>query len=381
MIERGSSSKWVRGVLLASAHGCVLLAHAQCPGLKPRFEWTSNGSSMVFTDLTPEWQVTARLWEFGDGDTASDVTATHSYALAGADMVRLTVHSLGCPYQSEAFVFHGGPSDSCYSQISSTFATTQISNNALAVTDASQGDGSPLLYFWNFGDDSISLDTSLTHFYALPGAYDVTHSITTLDSQTVCFAGSAQRVFVDGNTSTCDSSVFFDLSGAFAGNTISLNANTIALDEGLVFLQWEWDYGDQSADVSVAPGIEHIYTYPGEYQVCVTVHVADTASNDSCWARACSTLTTEAVGVQEEDASSLLRARPVPCNDELWIEGPMLRAGARVLLMDALGREVLARTVQTSGTIRLETRALPSGFYTAVIQHDRRTNSLRLLKQ
>ena len=371
----------VRGTLLTVAQICVLLVAAQCPGLKPRFEWASNGPSIVFTDVTPEWQITERLWEFGDGDTASDATVTHTYALAGADTVRLTVYSLGCPYQVEAFVFHGGQSDACYSQVASHFTTEQPSNNAITATDASQGDGSPLLYFWNFGDDSVSIDPTVTHFYALPGAYDVTHSITTLDSQTVCFAGSVQRVFVDGNTSTCDSSVFFDLSGALSGNTITLNANTIALDEGFVFMSWSWDYGDQSADISFAPDIEHLYTYPGEYQACVTVHVADTANNDSCWARACSTLVTETVGILEEDVTVLSRARPIPCDEELWIEGPILRSGTRVFLIDALGREVLTRTVETVGPVRLDTRALPSGFYTAIITHDGRTNSLRLLKQ
>lgn len=381
MIERELSTMHVRGGLLTAAQICVLLVAAQCPGLKPRFEWASNGSSMVFTDVTPQWLITERLWEFGDGDTASDATVTHTYLFADADTVRLTVFSMGCQYQVEAFVFHGGQSDACDSQIVSQFTTAQPSNNAIIGTDASQGDGSPLLYFWNFGDDSISIEPSATHFYALPGAYDVTHSITTLDSQTVCFAGSVQRVFVDGNTSTCDSSVFFDLSGAFSDNTITLNANTIALDEGFVFAYWTWDYGDQSADISVAPGIEHVYTYPGEYQVCATVHVADTANNDSCWARACSTLVTATVGILEEEVTTLLRARPVPCDDELWIEGPILRSGTRVFLVDALGREVLTRTVQTTGAVRLDTSALPSGFYTAVITHDGRTNSLRLLKQ
>lgn len=378
MLRANRMNMWLRGSCSATMLALGMAAAAQCPGVRPKFSWASNDSSIVFVDQT-EALPSERLWEFGDGDTAWGQVETHGYAFAGDDTVRLTVIVGGCPFSVSGRVIHPGVNDNCDSQITSAFIPQQSGNNHINFIDASQGDGSLLLYLWTFGDDSLSTDTSTNHFYALPGAYDVSHSIGTVDSQTACVAGSAQRVFVDGNTSTCDSSLFLDLNLGDGTSLVPFEAQVAVLDGGLVITSIVWDYGDGTS--YIGPSATHAYAYPGEYQVCVRVNAFDSVAQQECYAQACGTVAQPAVGTNEVPAQNAIRAWPVPFSEELWIGGEAVRTGARWRLLDLLGREARAGTLSHNGTEHLEFRTLPTGVYTLIIPTDRSVRSLRLLKE
>lgn len=371
-------STLLSGVLLVGQ-----FAVAQCPGVRPRFAWASDGSSIVFTDQTDAF-ITERVWHFGDGDSANnDASVTHVYDTAAISTVSLTVVSLGCSFTISAPVVHGGVNDACTSQLSSQFTTEQVGNNHLVFSDQSQGDGSFLFYFWTFGDDSARFDQNTEHFYVSPGAYDVSHSIATVDSlfQTACVAGSAQRVFVDGNTSTCDSSLFLDLTIGEGMNPAPLDAQVVLFDQNLSVLDWMCDYGDGTSSVGTSFDNFHFYTYPGDYQMCVQVTATDQTTSDTCYARACATLAPPVVSISERSPAVELRARPVPFKDELWLEGPAVTRGTFWRIIDAVGKEVLSGAVQHNGTDRLDTDILPSGVYTLMLDAPQHRNTLRLSKQ
>ncbi len=359
-------------------------ALGQCPGLRPKFSWASEGSSIVFTDQTGAF-VSDRVWDFGDGDSAHEVVETHTYTLAGDATVSLTLTVDGCVFSTSALVVHPGQSDDCFIQVTSAFTSEQVSNNQVQFFDASQGNGEIMAYLWTFGDDSLASSEDATHFYKLPGAYDVSHSIGAFDSlfQTVCVAGSVERILVDGNTSTCDSSLFLDLQLEQDGNTITSNAEAILFNPDLHITYWVWDYGDGSPeDITSMPQAQHYYPYGGDVQTCVQVWVSDTVNGDTCFARNCKTVTLpQVVAVEEVLQARSLRARPVPFNDELWLEGPGVVRGARLLLVDALGRRVLDRVITHEGSERCDTSDLPAGVYTAVVLANERSFPLRLLKQ
>ena len=360
-------------------------AVGQCPSVRPQFSWASNDSSIVFTDQTDVDFPSERFWDFGDGDTAAGLVETHGYAFAGDDTVTLTVSVGGCDFSVSGRVIHPGVNDNCDSQITSAFTEEQSGNNLIDFTDASQGDGSFLLYLWTFGDDIISQAPSASHFYMLPGAYNVSHSIGTVDSlfQTACVAGSARRVFVDGNTSTCDSSLFLDLSAEPNGTYVSFNAQAVLFNADLMITGWEWDYGDGTpTDITSLPQAQHYYAYGGDVQGCVQVWTMDSPDGDTSFARNCITINLpEVVGLDEPRPGPSLRARPVPFNDELWVEGEAVRARMPWRMVDALGREALKGTLSLDGTERIGTRALPPGIYTLFIPIDGGFRSLRLLKQ
>lgn len=358
-------------------------AVAQCPGVRPKFSWASDGSTIVFTDQTDAF-VSERIWDFGDGDPAYEAIETHAYAFADDDTVRLTVTVDGCDFSVSARVVHPGENDACLSQLSSAFSTEQTGNNHMLFADSSQGDGSFLFYLWTFGDDSLQLTEDATHFYALPGAYDVSHSIGTVDSQfqTACVAGSAERVYVDGNTSTCDSSLFLNLVVETEGNLVYCNAEAALFNTGLVITSWEWDYGDGTYDSTGIPTAQHYYGGGGDMQVCVQVWTLDTTNGDTCFARSCISVSLPSVvGMGESPDPRMLRARPVPFNEGLWIEGEAVRTGARWRLLDVLGRETIAGAFSHDGAEHLEFQALPMGVYTLIVPLEQGVHSVRLFKQ
>lgn len=362
----------------------AISAAAQCPGILPKFSWASNGSSLVFTDETDVF-ASERVWDFGDGDTASGQIETHTYTFAGDDTVTLSLTVNGCLFSTSARVVHPGQSEACYSQLASAFATEQTGNNQLLFTDQSAGDSSFLLYLWTFGDDSISGEQNPEHFYTLPGAYNVSHSIGTVDSlfQTACVAGSARRVFVDGNTSTCDSSLLLNLLLTTDGNSIISSAEATVFNPDLVINTWGWEYGDGSAmDITGMPEAQHYYPLGGDVQTCVQVWATDTANGVECFARNCITLhLTQLVGVEETPPVQELHARPVPFNDELWIEGVAVRRGARWRLLDVLGREARSGTFSQDKAEHLTSGTWPTGIYTLVVPLEHGVSALRLLKR
>jgi len=369
-----------RGLLSSALLAMATMAIGQCPGVRPKFSWASDGSTIVFTDLTQAY-VSERHWEFGDGDTAMGLVETHTYAFAADDTVTLTVTVDGCPFSVSGRVVHPGQNDACLSQLTSAFTVEQAGNNHMLFTDQSEGDGSLLLYLWTFGDDSLWIGQSAEHFYALPGAYDVSHSIGTVDSlfQTACVAGSAERVYVNGNTSTCDSSLFLDLNLGDGMGVLPFEAQIAVLDGALVIAETFWDYGDGTSDVGISA--THAYAYPGEYQVCVQVNAFDTVAQQECFARACDVVVPQLVGLAENSPKAEFDGHPVPCEDALWLSGPGVRRGAQWSLFDALGRVVTSGPVEHDGAERLELGTVPGGMYTVVLFGKNGVYSLRIVKQ
>jgi PKD domain len=205
-----------RSPLLISAFGLAHVISAQCPGVLPAFSWHSNGNAVVFQDQTTlVWD--SIIWDLGDGtELNSESSVSHIYDVAAVDTVRLTVKKSGCTFVTMGLVAHGGDTEVCNDAITSDFSYGQTGNNEVAFSDQSDAAGANVISYWNFGDGSADLTLSPTHFYLYPGAYDVSHSIVTVDQQftTACTAGQARKLLVRGNTSTCGTSVFLNLSVA-----------------------------------------------------------------------------------------------------------------------------------------------------------------------
>lgn len=119
-------------------------------------------------------------WDFGDGTTATGVTAQHSYATPGNYTVKLTV--------TDQFGVTGSTTAPAIIWIYPT-GTVQLTpttgNGPLTVNgDASSFVASPgrtlVSYTWNWGDGTTSSGVTASHTYATPGAYLV--RLTVMDS-------------------------------------------------------------------------------------------------------------------------------------------------------------------------------------------------------
>ncbi|WP_448563403.1 collagenase [Thalassotalea ganghwensis] len=135
--------------------------------------FSSEGSSD--TDGT----ITAYLWNFGDGNTATDANPSHSYSGAGNYTVTLTVtDNLGSNHSVNTTAQISAVNQAPIVEINGPYTGEQniaINFNSNGSYDA---DGTIASYLWNFGDGSTSSQANPTHSYNTSGSYTVSLTVT-----------------------------------------------------------------------------------------------------------------------------------------------------------------------------------------------------------
>lgn len=130
-----------------------------------------SGGTVVFTDQTTGGVSNSYLWDFGDGNTSTTASPTHTYTSTGTFDVCLTVTSVN-------------GSDACTQHVCKTVV---IEKPCLVFADyaATHCTAAPLTvvfknlsvnavkYEWDFGDGGTDISTDPTHTYAAPGKYIV----------------------------------------------------------------------------------------------------------------------------------------------------------------------------------------------------------------
>lgn len=224
---------------------------------------TSNNSNEVkFTDKS-KGTIANYIWDFGDGQYAFDEpNPKHTYSSGGYYYVCQNV-----------FNTHGTPNISCeWINVSPSEATNCQARYNYSVDTASKtvvlidkSIGSPTSYFWDFGDGNTSTDSvPEAHVYTEPGYY-----LTSLYIQTAAGCESFDYKLV--NVTPVDS--FLVSFGARADETA-----TKAGDYPVDFVgagigdhaRLRWNFGDGSPYDTTSNRPRHIYSEPGEYQVCLT---------------------------------------------------------------------------------------------------------------
>ncbi len=143
------------------------------------FRYTANGSlNYSFTDISgdPGGSISSRLWDFGDGTTATSKTVSKTLAMPGTYRVTLRVtdnqgiHN----WQSLEVVVTNGDTNE------PPFASFTFPNSGLTVNFAnfSTDDGSVVSSYWEFGDGNLSNQTAPSHTFAAAGTYMVTLVVT-----------------------------------------------------------------------------------------------------------------------------------------------------------------------------------------------------------
>ncbi len=151
-------------------------------------QFTNTSTSQATDDeILP---IQAYLWEFGDGETATESDPQHVYQEKGVYTVSLTVI-----YQ------HSGTGETLQSQkVQNDFITigdpipptAAFSSNLHCITNDTQvrfsaeaslgsGAGSPVYYEWDFGDGSQDTGETPRHTYRSYGNFTVTLTVTTDD--------------------------------------------------------------------------------------------------------------------------------------------------------------------------------------------------------
>jgi len=170
---------------------------------------TYAGTPVLFTDLSQGGggaPIVAWNWNFGDGSTSNLQNPSHSYQVAGAYTVCLTIHgadSTCYDYFCQTIIIAGNQgcqANFSYSCSGPDFHTTHFSDLST---------GNPVMWFWSFGDGTSSSEQNPIHTFANIGTYNVCLTITSNN----CTSTFCQNVVIQ------DSTNFHQVYGqVFAGN-------------------------------------------------------------------------------------------------------------------------------------------------------------------
>jgi len=135
-----------------------------------------------------------------------------------------------------------------------------------AATDA---DGHPLMYAWDFGDGSTGVGAAVTHSYGAAGTYTATVTVNDgFDS-----VSAALTITVSGVDRLPVPRILTSDVVAFVGLPITFDA-TASTDPQNALAAYQWDFGDGSP-TAVNAIVSKVYSAIGIYTVALTVTDAE----------------------------------------------------------------------------------------------------------
>ena len=206
-------------------------------------------------------------WDFGDGNSGTGSSPTHTYPSDGTFTVVLTVTDDGgamdtasttatiTPAPIPPAANAGGP----YSGV----VGSVISFDGTASSDA---DGTIVSYSWDFGDGGMASGPSPTHSYSVDGSFTVTLTVTDNDGLTGVDSASAAINPASGNTPPVARA-----NGPYSGTEgsgVQFSSNG-SLDPDGSIVTYAWNFGDGNTSALANPS--HTYAAAGTYNVSLTV--------------------------------------------------------------------------------------------------------------
>jgi hypothetical protein len=157
--------------------------------LRPQFTFTPSGpqdhQSVLFdasgSTAPANNPIATFSWNFGDGDSGSGQTTTHSFDSPGTFVVTLTVaDSLGrLASTSQSINVSQGTTPTAAFAISPTPGTVGRAVNVNAAASKAAPGRTIVTYTWDFGDGTPLLNgQQQSHTYTRPGTYSITLTVT-----------------------------------------------------------------------------------------------------------------------------------------------------------------------------------------------------------
>ncbi len=200
------------------------------------------------------------LWNFGDGNTSTQINPTHTYTTSGTYTVKLySYDTTACGVAVDSSI-HANQITINRSAIAAFPDTNLVGcgNISVLFNNSSQFSNS---WLWNFGDGNTSSSQFPTHNYSTPGVYYVT---------LIAYGtGGCNDTLINQDTITV---ININIYSVFTASTNSgcapLTVNfTNQSNNGVTYL---WNFGDGSTSTSLNPS--HIYTDSGTFKVILYVY-------------------------------------------------------------------------------------------------------------
>ncbi|MFN8105043.1 MAG: PKD domain-containing protein [Acidimicrobiia bacterium] len=227
----------------------------------------------------PDGSIVSYGWDFGDGNTATGVTASNSYGTPGTYTITLTVtDDNGATATATRNVTVNPASSGNADPIAAFSRTPSLGDSPLAVAlDASASvdtDGTIASYDWDFGDGNTGTGLTASHTYAAAGSYTVSLTVTddgggtdTATHVVTVTTPQANQVPVASFTRTP--------SHANAPAAVSVDASASSDPDGSV-ASYAWDFGDSATGTGVTAS--HTYSVAGTYTITLTATDDDGAT-------------------------------------------------------------------------------------------------------
>ena len=238
------------------------------------FVGSCAGQPVAFTDLSAiSANIVSWAWVFGDGNTSTTQSPSHTYSSAGSYNAQLTVtFNDGCVMSITHPVVIAGPTSSftyvpttaCLPSYTVGFTSTATAALPLTVTG----------WAWNFGDPSSGVNNTSSlatpsHIYTAAGTYNVSLTVTSSDG---CTSTYSTNVIVPPaaaiNLSASPSTGCASLTSAFTPIYTNISDPIVT---------YSWNFGDPTYSTVGNPNTattshpSHIYTVAGMYDVTLTV--------------------------------------------------------------------------------------------------------------
>ncbi|HTF05110.1 MAG TPA: PKD domain-containing protein, partial [Bacteroidia bacterium] len=291
---------------------------------------TTMGAMAMFTDASTN--ATSWYWDFGDSNTSTSQSPSHTYAASGTYYVCLTAYNGICDTATFCdSVTICLPASATYTFFDSS-GTVQFTDSSVNVDT----------WVWDFGDASPpDSNQNPVHTYTVNGTY------------TVCLVASSCSADTTCNTITvCPEA----LTAAF----MSSDSGTTAMftDMSATATSWLWDFGDGNFSTSQNP--TNVYANTGLYTVCLTTW---NICGDS--AMSCDTILLIITGQEALNANVNIGVYPNPMNDATTITVTSAEHSGNYVfeMYDAAGKLVRTQNGAFNQSMNVNRGDLSNGMY------------------
>ncbi|MEM6342586.1 MAG: PKD domain-containing protein [Bacteroidota bacterium] len=253
---------------VTDANGCIntLVKTDYIQLNTPTANFTSNATPgcpplvVDFTNLSTADTTLSYLWDFGDGNTSTQLDPSHTYYVSDTFTVTLIITNVfGCK-DTVIMPDHVYTHDRPTASFSLSDTSVCVPENII-MSSTSSPSGSPITnYQWDFGLGSGATTPTATYLYTIAGTYNPSLSIEDANG---CGDTATRTIFINPNP----------VADFQAGDTVGCAITTIGfqdLSTGInAPVAWEWTFGDGNTGSSQNPS--NTYFNDGTYTVSLKV--------------------------------------------------------------------------------------------------------------
>ncbi|WP_282079957.1 PKD domain-containing protein [Aquimarina algiphila] len=216
----------------------------------------------------PDGDTLTYTWDFGNGDTATGVTASYEFKDAGDQNVTLTVNDgKGSNDTATAIIKVLIPAIS----VEANFVATPVLGTIPLIVNFDSSSsvfplGSTINYSWDFGDGTTSNEANPSHTYSLSGSYAATLTIS--DGVNSDISNIVTITATEASAPIADANFTSDVTTGVAPATINFDASASTSTGGSI-TSYLWDFGDSTTATGV--NIAHEFSTAGSYIVTLSI--------------------------------------------------------------------------------------------------------------